>query len=168
MGMRIFAAIAAAMLGTAVAFAQSDPNVRPVPASEAKAKAASKKPARKRAHAEAKQKTKAAETKKPAQAKAKPADKNDKDDKDAAKPKSKTASTEKTATNGSASAAAPEMKSGLREAYTAMPVADRIALQSDLIWTGDYNGLIDGQFSDRLVEAVTPIRSGRRASPPAC
>ena len=30
-----------------------------------------------------------------------------------------------------------------------MPLADRIAIQFDLAWAGDYNGLINGEVSDR-------------------
>lgn len=42
----------------------------------------------------------------------------------------------------------------LRAVYDAMPVADRVSIQSDLIWTGDYNGVTDGQFGDRSIAAV--------------
>ncbi len=41
-----------------------------------------------------------------------------------------------------------------REAYAALPVAERIAIQSDLIWTGDLSGSIDPEFGDRAVAAV--------------
>ena len=36
----------------------------------------------------------------------------------------------------------------------AMADADRISLQSDLAWVGAYNGLINGEVSDRLVAAI--------------
>jgi len=42
----------------------------------------------------------------------------------------------------------------LRAAYAAMPFSDRVSIQSDLIWTGDYNGVTDGEFSDRAIAAV--------------
>ena len=42
----------------------------------------------------------------------------------------------------------------LNAVYSAMSLADRISIQSDLIWTGDYNGVTDGVFSDRAVAAV--------------
>jgi peptidoglycan hydrolase-like protein with peptidoglycan-binding domain len=42
----------------------------------------------------------------------------------------------------------------LRAIYDAMPLADRVSIQSDLIWTGDYNGVTDGQFGDRSIAAV--------------
>jgi hypothetical protein len=40
------------------------------------------------------------------------------------------------------------------QTYAAMTPAERTAIQSDLAWTGDYNGLIDGEFTDRSVAAV--------------
>ena len=57
------------------------------------------------------------------------------------------------------------MKAGLREAYAAIPPAERAAIQSDLIWTGDYNGLIDGQFSDRLADAVMAYQKRQNQKP---
>ena len=42
----------------------------------------------------------------------------------------------------------------LRAVYDAMPLADRVSIQSDLIWTGDYNGVTDGDFGDRAIAAV--------------
>jgi peptidoglycan hydrolase-like protein with peptidoglycan-binding domain len=42
----------------------------------------------------------------------------------------------------------------VRDAYAAMPLAERLALQSDLIWSGDYNGGLDGDFGDRAISAV--------------
>jgi hypothetical protein len=39
-------------------------------------------------------------------------------------------------------------------AYAAMPVADRRAIQSDLVWTGDYNGIPSDEFGDRSIAAV--------------
>ena len=38
--------------------------------------------------------------------------------------------------------------------YTAIPLAERIAIQNDLAWTGDYNGTIDGDFAERAIAAV--------------
>ncbi|MFC0240290.1 peptidoglycan-binding protein [Rhodopseudomonas telluris] len=40
------------------------------------------------------------------------------------------------------------------ETATAMAQGERQAIQSDLAWTGDYNGVIDGQASDRMVAAI--------------
>ncbi|NWG25646.1 MAG: peptidoglycan-binding protein [Pseudorhodoplanes sp.] len=42
----------------------------------------------------------------------------------------------------------------VRDAYAEMPLAERLALQSDLIWSGDYNGGLDGDFGDRAIAAV--------------
>jgi peptidoglycan hydrolase-like protein with peptidoglycan-binding domain len=41
-----------------------------------------------------------------------------------------------------------------RAAYASMPVAERIAIQSDLIWTGDLSGSVDPEFGDRAIAAV--------------
>ena len=38
--------------------------------------------------------------------------------------------------------------------YAAMTDAERFAIQSDLIWTGDYNGVVGAEFGDRAVAAV--------------
>jgi hypothetical protein len=38
--------------------------------------------------------------------------------------------------------------------YAAMPEAERNAVESDLIWTGDYNGMIGAAFEDRAIAAV--------------
>jgi hypothetical protein len=42
----------------------------------------------------------------------------------------------------------------LKETYAAMPLAERLAIQSDLVWSGDYNGIIDGDFGERAIAAV--------------
>ena len=41
-----------------------------------------------------------------------------------------------------------------RAVYAAIPDGERRAIQSDLIWTGDYNGLIEADFGDNSVAAV--------------
>jgi hypothetical protein len=41
-----------------------------------------------------------------------------------------------------------------RAVYAAMTEPERIAIQSDLIWTGDYNGIASGDFGDNSVAAV--------------
>lgn len=41
-----------------------------------------------------------------------------------------------------------------RAAYATIPVAERLAIQSDLIWTGDLSGSVDPDFGDRAVAAV--------------
>jgi peptidoglycan hydrolase-like protein with peptidoglycan-binding domain len=49
---------------------------------------------------------------------------------------------------------APAATPAQRAAYAAMPVAERIAIQSDLIWTGDLSGSVDPDFGDRAIAAV--------------
>src|SRR5258707_1285786 len=39
----------------------------------------------------------------------------------------------------------------LKDSYTAIPLSERIALQSDLVWAGLYNGPVNGEFGDPLV-----------------
>jgi peptidoglycan hydrolase-like protein with peptidoglycan-binding domain len=58
----------------------------------------------------------------------------------------------------------PAKPPALREAYAAMSAADRMAIQSGLTWTGDYNGAIDGEFSDRLIDAVRAYQKRRNAA----
>ena len=50
-----------------------------------------------------------------------------------------------------------------KDSYAAISEAERIAIQSDLIWTGDYNGLINGEFSDRLVAAVKAFQKRNKS-----
>ena len=42
----------------------------------------------------------------------------------------------------------------ITDSYGAIPLAERMAIQSDLVWTGDYNGLVNGEFAERAVAAV--------------
>jgi hypothetical protein len=48
----------------------------------------------------------------------------------------------------------PKPDPALIAAYGAMPAADRRALQSDLVWTGDYSGFVSDEFGERLIAAV--------------
>jgi hypothetical protein len=41
-----------------------------------------------------------------------------------------------------------------RAVYAAMPEHERMTIQADLIWTGDYNGIVDTDFGDSSVAAV--------------
>jgi hypothetical protein len=52
------------------------------------------------------------------------------------------------------SAPMPPPSPAARETYAAMPLAERAAIQSDLIWAGVYAGIIDGEFGNRSVAAV--------------
>ena len=50
--------------------------------------------------------------------------------------------------------AASKAIAAIREAYAAMPLSERLSIQSDLIWSGDYNGGVTGEFGDRAIAAV--------------
>lgn len=43
----------------------------------------------------------------------------------------------------------------------AMPQAERLAIQSDLAWVGQYNGAISGEVSERMVAAIKEFQKGR-------
>ncbi|MBZ0140893.1 MAG: peptidoglycan-binding protein [Pseudorhodoplanes sp.] len=51
----------------------------------------------------------------------------------------------------------------LREAYAALPLAERFAIQSDLIWAGDYNGMIAGDIGDRAIAAVKAFQKRNKS-----
>ena len=44
----------------------------------------------------------------------------------------------------------------------AIPLAERIAIQFDLAWTGDYNGLINGEFNDKTIAAIKTFQRDRK------
>ena len=43
----------------------------------------------------------------------------------------------------------------------AMPQAERLAIQSDLAWVGQYKGAITGEVSERMVAAIKEFQKGR-------
>ena len=86
-------------------------------------------------------KTKAKPSKKPAEKKA--AEKKDKEKPAAPAP----------------AAASPAQ----RAAYAVLPVAERISIQSDLIWTGDLTGSVDPEFGDRAIAAVRSFQRRNKA-----
>lgn len=45
----------------------------------------------------------------------------------------------------------------------ALSQGERQAIQSDLAWVGKYNGLINGEASDRLVTAIKAYQTGRKS-----
>jgi peptidoglycan hydrolase-like protein with peptidoglycan-binding domain len=146
--MRVFATILAVILGGSAALAQGDPRANPVPVIEAAPAA--------RPDAKAKADPKSKPANKKDAAKPKPdadskAAAEKKDEPVAAKPKAKSAA-QKPATTGTVNASAKP--SGLQDTYAAIPPAERVAIQNDLTWGGDYSGPIDGEFSERLVAAV--------------
>jgi hypothetical protein len=88
-----------------------------------------------------------------------------------AKPESKPAqkSAEKPSTNGAAQKQAPAEPDGaskantpIRDVYAALPMAERLSIQSDLIWSGDYNGGVNGEFSDRAIAAVKAFQKKQK------
>jgi hypothetical protein len=48
---------------------------------------------------------------------------------------------------------------------SAMGQAERLALQSDLAWVGQYNGAITGDISERMVNAIKEFQKSRGAKP---
>ena len=48
----------------------------------------------------------------------------------------------------------PAATAAARAAYAAMPEAERSAIQYDLVWTGDYNGVVGVEFGDASVMAI--------------
>jgi peptidoglycan hydrolase-like protein with peptidoglycan-binding domain len=47
-------------------------------------------------------------------------------------------------------------------AYAAMPESDRLGIQSDLAWIGDYEGTVDGDFNDLSIAAVKAFQKRRK------
>src|SRR6266850_816982 len=47
----------------------------------------------------------------------------------------------------------------------AMAQAERLALQSDLAWVGEYNGAITGEVSERMVAAIKEFQKSRGGKP---
>src|SRR6478672_5484409 len=51
------------------------------------------------------------------------------------------------------------------ETANAMAQAERLALQSDLAWVGQYNGAITGDVSERMVNAIKEFQKARGGKP---
>lgn len=62
-------------------------------------------------------------------------------------------------------AAAPPPAQTPADTVRAMAAAARQALQSDLAWTGHYNGLINGEVSDRLIAAIKAFQKDQGNKP---
>src|ERR1700751_691387 len=61
-------------------------------------------------------------------------------------------------------APAPPPPPGLQppaDTASAMAQAERLALQSDLAWVGEYNGAITGDVSERMVAAIKEYQKSR-------
>src|SRR5579859_2253190 len=48
---------------------------------------------------------------------------------------------------------------------SAMAQAERLAIQSDLAWVGQYNGAISGEVSERMVEAIKEYQKAGGGKP---
>jgi peptidoglycan hydrolase-like protein with peptidoglycan-binding domain len=70
------------------------------------------------------------------------------------------------AAKSKAKKAPPPAAASAKTTYDGMLQAERVAIQSDLIWTGDYNGIADGDFNDRSIQAVKAFqeRQGNKAT----
>ena len=55
---------------------------------------------------------------------------------------------------------APTPPGPARDAAT--PLADRMALQLDLAWSGDYNGLVNGEINDKTTAAIKTFQRDRK------
>ncbi|MBI5262602.1 MAG: peptidoglycan-binding protein, partial [Bradyrhizobium sp.] len=51
------------------------------------------------------------------------------------------------------------------ETANAMAQAERLALQSDLAWVGQYNGAITGEVSERMVAAIKEYQKAKGGKP---
>jgi hypothetical protein len=57
---------------------------------------------------------------------------------------------------------APPAPSGPPRDTSGLPLADRIAVQFDLAWVGEYNGLINGEFNDKTIAAIKTYQRNRK------
>ncbi|MGX7743102.1 peptidoglycan-binding protein [Rhodopseudomonas parapalustris] len=62
-------------------------------------------------------------------------------------------------------AAAPPAAQTPAETAKTLTLAERQAIQSDLAWTGDYNGLINGEVSDRMITAIKQFQTNQGHKP---
>ena len=76
------------------------------------------------------------------------------DPKDKAKAAAAKAAAPKAETKSEKKGEAKAKPNPLAESYAAIPLAERLSIQSDLVWTGDYNGTINGDFGERAIAAV--------------
>jgi len=47
----------------------------------------------------------------------------------------------------------------------AMAQSERLSLQSDLVWAGQFNGVISGEISDRMIVAIKEFQKGQGGKP---
>jgi peptidoglycan hydrolase-like protein with peptidoglycan-binding domain len=60
-----------------------------------------------------------------------------------------------------ASKKAPPAPPG-RDVYSSMPLGERVGIQFDLAWSGHYNGLVNGEFTDKSIAAVRAFQRDYR------
>lgn len=65
-------------------------------------------------------------------------------------------------TSAPAPTAAQLAQDAARVAYEALPQAERVAIQTGLVWTGDYAGSLDGTFGRMTFEAITAFQKRHR------
>jgi hypothetical protein len=58
----------------------------------------------------------------------------------------------------------PPPANSTKAVYDAMPLADRIALQADLVWTGHLNSIADGAWGERSLAAVKAYQKRKGGS----
>ena len=51
------------------------------------------------------------------------------------------------------------------ETANAMAQSERLSLQSDLVWAGQFNGVISGEVSDRMIAAIKAFQKGQGGKP---
>lgn len=66
------------------------------------------------------------------------------------------------ASGAPAPSAKPRAAVSLRDSYAAIPPAERIGIQLDLVFAGHYRGAINGDYSDQLVAAVKAFQRQNR------
>lgn len=64
-----------------------------------------------------------------------------------------------------AAASAQAALDAARVGWEALPLADRIEVQSGLVWSGDYTGSLDGTFGRMTFEALTAFQARHRLAP---
>lgn len=62
-----------------------------------------------------------------------------------------------------AAGAADQVFQAQKAAYEALSEADRRAIQEALVWTGDYNGVIDGNFGKRMRDSILAYQANIKA-----
>jgi hypothetical protein len=67
------------------------------------------------------------------------------------------------AAKGATRKPAAKPAAAVANAYAALPAADRRAIQTNLAWIGDYEGLPSGEIDERTIEAIKLFQKGHAA-----